>query len=467
MAETKLVFWFERLRLRAAIRKGDQRVLTLVALVAASSILVKAGTAVRELLVGWYFGLTEPMDAYVISYAVPYFLTTLLGSALPQVFVPAYVRARTGHFGRAAENLSGLVLLLATALLVTLALAVGFGAPLYLPLLGRGFSDVQLLVADRLAVLLAPTLVTSVLISMAGAILNAHGKFLAPAVSPLLTTATVVATLTLFVAKLGIYALALGTLFGTTAELLLLAALVRRETSIRLDVGSARWTRPVRDMAERFGVTLIGAALMAATMLIDQAMSSGLGSGSVAALNYATRLVTVPLSLTAAALGTVVLPYFSTLVAQREWLQIRHTVRRYLGAALLLSTPLALALAVYAAPITDLLLVRGAFNADNAITVARTVSALALAIPSYTCVVLLLRLALALHLNLAIAFISAVNLALNIALNAWLSSVLGVAGIALSTSAVYALSFGLLYAVTQQRISSRLATGVRARGVQG
>jgi putative peptidoglycan lipid II flippase len=122
---------------------------------------------------------------------------------------------------------------------------------------------------------------------------------------------------------------------------------------------------------------------------------------------------------------------------------------------------------VYAAPITDLLLVRGAFNADNAITVARTVSALALAIPSYTCVVLLLRLALALHLNLAIAFISAVNLALNIALNAWLSSVLGVAGIALSTSAVYALSFGLLYAVTQQRISSRLATGVRARGVQG
>jgi peptidoglycan biosynthesis protein MviN/MurJ (putative lipid II flippase) len=63
-------------------------------------------------------------------------------------------------------------------------------------------------------------------------------------------------------------------------------------------------------------------------------------------------------------------------------------------------------------------------------------------------------------MNAAIAVISAVNLALNVGLNAWLSSFLGVAGIALSTSGVYACAFGLLFAATRRRLRSEIGASL-------
>ena len=107
--------------------------------------------------------------------------------------------------------------------------------------------------------------------------------------------------------------------------------------------------------------------------------------------------------------------------------------------------------------ITDLLLHRGAFSGADVATVAGCLAALALQIPFYTGVILLMRLALALKLNAAIAVISCANLALDVGLNAWLASFMGVTGIALSTSIVYACSFGLLLAVTRRRLSQPAA----------
>jgi putative peptidoglycan lipid II flippase len=414
------------------------------------SILVKSGTAVRELLVAWYFGLSEPLDAYFISYAVPYFVITLVAGSLPQVFLPAYVRLRNTNTPRAAEELASTVALLASGALVVVALFVALAGPLYLPLVGRGFNPSKLLIAETLLLFLAPTVLTSVLVSLAGAILNAHNRFLAPALSPLLGTAVVIGMLTLFAGSLGIVALALGVLVGTAAELIVLGVLVRRQVAPRLS--QPVWSPNVRDLTARFGATLIGAALMAATLLVDQAMSSNLAPGSVAALNYANRLVTVPLGLTAAALGTVALPYFSTLVSQMRWTDVERTARRYLVGAFLVTAPLAALLAVFAPQITDLLLRRGAFTDQDVQAVAPTLAALAAQIPFYTGVILLMRLALALRLNAAIAVISGVNLVLDVVLNAWLSSFMGLAGIALSTSIVYACSFGMLLFVAFRQL---------------
>jgi peptidoglycan biosynthesis protein MviN/MurJ (putative lipid II flippase) len=116
------------------------------------------------------------------------------------------------------------------------------------------------------------------------------------------------------------------------------------------------------------------------------------------------------------------------------------------------TVPLGLGLFGLASPLTEVLLHRGAFSGADVATVAACLAALALQIPFYTGVILLMRLALALKLNAAIALISCANLALDVGLNAWLSSFMGVSGIALSTSIVYACAFGLLLVVTQRRL---------------
>jgi putative peptidoglycan lipid II flippase len=288
-------------------------------------------------------------------------------------------------------------------------------------------------------------------------VLNAHQHFLLAAVSPLITTAVVIILLAGLANSHGIYALGLGALIGTLIELAVVGTLTLRVASPRLS--KRLWTPDIRELTVRFGATLIGAALMAATVLVDQAMSSTLAPGSVAALNYAIRLVTVPLALTAAALGTVILPHFSLMVSQARWPEANRALKRYLIGAIIVTSPIAVMLAVFATPLTEILLERGAFTAQDALNVGPTLAASSIEIPFYTCVIILMRLALALRLNAALAVISAVNLALNIALNAWLSSFLGVAGIALSTSLVYMCSCAMLLLVTRRKLGVEQRTG--------
>jgi putative peptidoglycan lipid II flippase len=438
--------------------RADLRIFTAAGTVAGLSIAVKAGTAVRELLVAWYFGTGDALDAYLIGYAVPYFLITLLGASLPQVLVPVYVHLRVRQSPRAASQLIGNLLLVAVLILSATTLVVAATAPGYLPRLAQGFAPEKLALTLSLALILAPTLLTGVLSGLASGILNARERFLLPALAPLISTAAVVISLLSFVAVGGIYALAYGLLIGTCIEALVLSVAAWRSAAPRIanPLGDVH----LRALGRGFGPTLIGATLMASTVLIDQAMSAGLSSGSVAALNYASRLVMVPLGLTAAALGTVVLPYFSSLVAESLWIELRQTVARYLRLAATSTVPIAVGLGLLAGPLVQVLLTRGAFTQADAPAVASSLAALALSIPFYTGVILLMRVALALRLNKAIALISAVNAALNVALNAWLSSFMGVTGIALSTSVVYAISFGLLYAVTNRRLSSRIRGAV-------
>jgi putative peptidoglycan lipid II flippase len=258
--------------------------------------------------------------------------------------------------------------------------------------------------------------------------------------------------LILFHDSLGIFALAYGLLVGTAVELALLVTLVRRETApvFSLDLAGSH----LKELAARFVPTIIGAALMASTLLVDQVMSSGLPAGSISALNYASRIVTVPLALTAAALGVVVLPYFSALVAEKRWPELRRTTMRYLLLAGLVTFPISIGLAAAASPMIEFALHRGAFQGTDVATVASTTAALALQVPFYTGVILLMRLALALKLNIAIAWMSAANLVMTIVLNAWLAGVMGVTGIALSTSLVYACSFGMLLVLTWRRLDA-------------
>jgi putative peptidoglycan lipid II flippase len=422
-------------------------------MLAGLSIAIKAGTAVRELLVAAYFGTTDPLDAYLISYAVPYFLITLLGASLPQVFVPAYIHLQVQGDRRSAARLVGDLGLVTALILGLVSVALVAGAQLYVPLVAPGFPASKLELSERLSMVLAPTVFFGVLTSLAAAILNSHRRFLAPALSPLASTAIIVASLVAFGTQLGIFALAYGILIGTTVEAVLLIRFAWREAPPRF----GRWlaSGQLRDLSGPFGTTLIGALLMASTLLIDQVMSADLAPGSVAALNYANRLVAVPLGLIAAGLGTVVLPYFSTLVAGGRRDELRGTVQRYLGLIGVTTVPVAVVLGVLASPGTDLLLRRGAFTGADGITVAACLSALAPQIPFYTGVILLMRVALAMRLNRTIAVVSAINLVLDIALNAWLSSLMGVTGIALSTSVVYAASFLMLFAATRRALRTR------------
>jgi putative peptidoglycan lipid II flippase len=90
---------------------------------------------------------------------------------------------------------------------------------------------------------------------------------------------------------------------------------------------------------------------------------------------------------------------------------------------------------------------RGAFTAVDTGVVSRVQALLSLQVPFYILTILGVRIISALKKNWVLMVNAGVNLVDNVVFNLILMRYLGVAGIALSTSFVYVVSCGLVYAV--------------------
>ena len=205
------------------------------------------------------------------------------------------------------------------------------------------------------------------------------------------------------------------------------------------------WDPNLRRVIGQYAPMLGGALLMGSTDLVDQSMAAMLPAGSVSALNYARKIVNLFVVLGAIPLGTAALPYFSQMVASRDWAGCRRTLKVYTRSILLVTVPITLGLVVFSPLLIKIVFQRGAFTAADTSVVSRVQACLSLQIPFYILVSLGVRFVSALKRNSVLVAIAAVNMVLNAVLNYILMKYAGVAGIALSTSFVYLVSCALVY----------------------
>jgi putative peptidoglycan lipid II flippase len=200
----------------------------------------------------------------------------------------------------------------------------------------------------------------------------------------------------------------------------------------------------LRSVLRQYAPMLGAAFLMGGVAVVDQSMAAMLPPGSVAALSYGNKVIAVILAVGSTGLATAALPYFSKMVADRNWTGCRHTLKKYSWLLALITVPLTFALIAFSRPLVRLLYQRGAFTAADTQLVSWVQICYAVAIPFYIWNRLPVRLLSAMHRNDLLLYTSAASLVLDIVLNLVLMKIWGVAGIALSTSLVYLFTFAWL-----------------------
>jgi len=185
---------------------------------------------------------------------------------------------------------------------------------------------------------------------------------------------------------------------------------------------------------------IAGAFIMSGTNLVDQTMAAMLGSGSVSVLSYGKKITTVAVGISSMALSAAVMPHFSRMVAARDWSGVRDTLKSYVPLILLVTVPLAVILTLSSQSMVRLLFQRGAFTADDTLKVASVQSLLLLQLPFYVLGIFFVRLISAFKANHILMWGTAISFTLNIVLDYLFMRWLGVAGIALSTTIVYAVA---------------------------
>lgn len=436
----------------------NRKIFRAALIVGSLGLLARFAAAIKELLVAQSFGRGDEVDAFLIAFALPSFVLSIGMSALGFALVPVFVETRQKQGIEAAQQLFSSMMLLGCIAMVAVAVLLGLLAPFYLPLLGHGFSHTKLELTRELLYSLLPWIIFSGIASLAASVLNASEKFALPALIPLLTPLVTI-YLVLFKANhWGIFTLAWGAAVGSLLEAMLLLRLLRGH-GLRF---SLRWhglDDRIRCVLAQYGPMLTGAILMGSTAVVDQSMTAMLSSGSVAALGYANKVIGGTLSVGALALSTATLPYFSRMAAANDFAGCRHTLKRYSLLVVSVTVPFTLLIITFSRPIVRVLFQRGAFTAVDTELVSRVQICYAIQIPFYVCGMLFVRFISAIRRNDVLMYVSAINLFLDVVLNFALMRVWHVAGIALSTSIVYIVSFLMISVwsvryLAQERLAS-------------
>jgi len=418
----------------------NRKIFSATVIIASLSLGAKLFTTVKEIVIASFFGTGDSLDAFLVAILIPLFVMNVISGSFNAAFIPTYIRVRETEGSTQAQNLFSNVMVWSIGILAAATLIIITTAPYYLPFITAGFSVQKFSLTGKLLYVLAPIVIIQGINTLWGAVLNAEERFALVAVVPIITPVIIIIFLWIGGKAWGINALMFGTICGMIMEVILLGIALNRK-------GMSLWPKwhgmnpHLKQVIGQYIPMISGAFILASTGPINQGMAAALGSGSVAALNYGSKIIAFPIGLATTALGTAVIPYFSIMVVNQNWAGIRHTLNRYLWLIFALTIPFTILLICTSEPLVRILLQRGSFTAEDTYLVARIQAFFALQIPFYVAGILLVRLISSFKANNLLMWGALISLVINIIVNILSIKWLGVSGIALSTAVVYFVSF--------------------------
>lgn len=424
----------------------------------------------RESVLAARFGTGDAYAAYLAAFSIPDLVYLLvIGGALGSAFIPVFtaylVRKDDAGAWRLASTVLNLALVVATALAGLTALLAPW---LVRWLIAPGFSPEQQALTVRLTRLL---LVQPILLGIGGlamAALNAFRRFLLTSLAPLVYNLCIILGALLLSARWGIYGPVIGVLVGAALYLpVLLPGLLRSRMRYTF---SWEWREAgVREVGRLLLPRMVGQAAFQVNFIAIKALASFSGSLGVTAINYAYRLLYLPLNILGISIGTVAFPTFSALVNEGRVDDMRQTLARVLRVVFFLSLPAAALMLVLRRPLVTLLFQRGAFTTADTAAASAAFLWFIVGLTSGCVTEIAVRAFYALHDTRTPVVVGAIVVALNVGLGALLSWLLGYVGLAVSFTVTNTLEPATLLILLRRRLEriegrALLGSGLRSLG---
>jgi len=415
---------------------ASRRMLAGAFAVAWASAIVRLFGFAKQLVVAPAFGTGPEMDAFNGAAALPSLLTGILGAAVETTFVPIYIRARRSGDAAAADRAFS-TLVNVSVVVFGLITAVSMAeAPALVRLTAPGFEPARFDLAVSLTPLLYPLLLVNVVVSLITSALNAKGAFARPMLAQGAVPLTVAVVVLVLGAQLGIVAMAVGELVGLLLGLALLM-MSARAAGLRYSLALDWRSHELRVAAQQSLPVLVGSGLIHSNQFVDQLVASALPAGELSALNYALKLISLPVSVVFLAFSRATLPHFSEQVIREDWIGLRDAIRVNSWLMVGLTAAMTIGAGFLAQPVIGLLFERGKFDHESTVAVSATFVAAALGLVPMGLGFVIPRVFNALQRNDILTWITLFSVSANVVLDLLLAPHMGAVGIALATSLVY------------------------------
>jgi len=330
-------------------------------LVLAVSILGRLAGFVREQVIAVIFGTSMQTDAYLMAFTLPNLFYVVIGGALATAFIPVFTAQTVKKGTLDASRTASSVVNLTVLAMLTLTIIGMLASPLLIGGIAHGFSPEAQALTVKLSIIMFPCVLFMAVSLLLGGVLNSLKHFAAPAFTSVAFSLTIIAVIYVLAPELGIYALAIGTLFGCIMQVIIqLPVLKRRRVRYYFTIDT---TDPaVRQVGNLMLPAMIGTTVNQIYIVVDRLLASGLPVGSIAALNFANKLMYLPYNLFVFAVNTAVFPVLAEHASRQRFNDLGKTTVFGLNLIAFFTIPAAIGLGVLSRPLVMLLFEHGAFD---------------------------------------------------------------------------------------------------------
>lgn len=423
-----------------------KNILKATGVVLVMNLVVKVLGFLRETSLANAFGATELSDAYLSAYTIPYFLQAILGYALVTAVVPILTKYLVAGQEDDASYVGSAIINLTAVALAGITLVGIIICDLLVKLLAPGYGPEQAALTASLARIMFPSVVFMGVGMVLTGICNAHYRFAVSAFAPGMSNIIIIVSLLFFSASYGIYGAAWGTLLSFFGFFVIQVPVLWRIGFKYRPVLDLKHPA-VRQLLREIGPIVLGVAVNQIYFAINRIFASGLAEGTISNINYANKLMMLPMGIFVAAVANAIYPALAEFSLRKNRQSLADTMKGGLISVMLVAIPAAVGLALLSEPIVQLLFEHGEFDHQATLATAWALVCFTIGLIPMAANMVITRVFYALDDVKTPVRIGALSIVLDVALSLALFKVMafGGGGLALANSLAALLCCLLMY----------------------
>jgi putative peptidoglycan lipid II flippase len=338
-----------------------------------------------------------------------------------------------------------------TLIMGLLAVATFFFAPWLIRVVASQASTPVFELAIQQLRIMAPLILLGGWIGLLCGISNELNDFARPALSPLIASIAVIATVLLWPSPL---TLAYGTLLGALGQVILqMPAAFKFWSKTPLAPSHLPYQHPaVRSVWKVLLPACISSGVGTLSVIIGTNFASALAPGSISVFDFANKLIQLPLGILMTALLIPIFPLLTRAVIAQDREELEHRISQGLSTIAFATFPLTAVFIVSGLPLVRVIFERGAFDRSDTLATGLVLSILSVGIAAYAARDLIVRVFYAHNDGQTPLLVSVASLVFTAVGMAWVVKPYGLLGLAGVTVAVTIVNFLVLAALLSRKL---------------
>ena len=421
------------------------------ALIAMATLFSKALGFIREMLIASKFGSGYETDTYFVSMTATVIVMSTIGAALKTTLIPIFSEIEETKGKK--HKLKYMNNVLNVIFLITLILSVVgyFASPLIIKILAKGFTGKQFDLAVKMNRIGMPIMIFMGFTFVFSGFLESSEKFGPSAISGIPFNIVYIIFLFTLANKFGIKGLMVTSVIAASTQFLIQVPAAKRlgfKYSMEFDIGDPYLNKALL----LTGPVLLGSAVQQINVVIDRTLASSLRTGSISALNYASKVNDLIITVFVMAITTVIFPMLSKAFNRDDLRQGKELMTEGINMILIITVPATIGMIVLGNPAVKLIFERGAFDKAATAMTAQALIFYSLGLVGSSLRLMLNKVYYSLQDTRTPMINGAVAVGINIVLNLILVRYMAHSGLALATSISATVTTILLFLNLRKKI---------------